>query len=605
MIASGTERMVEAPALPDLAVRAQGQSWPARQCPTCWRMWPFDWDYCPQCAVWIRGLECPDRRTLLVPPAGLPVLEPGRDGLFSSPGADPAGTVALACEVRCAAEQPCPSDFHRGGELLREILMAIETSGGLFRLIPDAGIVGVWSGGEEGADTVCRVATALLDLTGSGSDGPRWPEPAVSVALGIAGQHGGEVDLDATIRLAFRLASLASPNGNLVSEAVYHRTYRRFDYRGVGSAVPKSEPLPGPVFELLGAKPERSGTHHEGPERAPLVGRRNLLNILEACRRRAAAGRATVLHLIGAPGAGKSKLLREWLAAAEKHGRLAGWVRLQAHGVPYGGYPMRAWSRLLARALPGKEGEAEGAVEWLRSSGNPTLIVVDDLHWVDTPSLGAIASLVAGLAHIPALAILAYRPSFAARAPKGPADLHHALRLRGLGHAALQDLVDRLAAREEIDLARPRREEILAKAAGSPLYAEEAVAHLADTRAAGKAGAGPLPATLPDLLILRIQWTLDTALPELEAQSHAAYFRFGLEREMALRRLDALEERVAAWLDRFDAIEEEAPATVRRFLHGLGAIDGRLGLLSIFLGQQRPHCHRLAQGLARIGGEDG
>lgn len=615
MIASGPERMVEAPALPDFAVRAQGQSWPARRCPTCRRKWPFDWDYCPECAVWIRGLECPDRRTLLVPSEGLPVLESGRDALGASPGADPAGAVALACEVRCATEQPYPSDFRRGGELLRDILMAIGRFAGVARLVPGAGIVGLWRGGEEGADTVCRVATALLHLTGSGSDGPRWPEPAVSVALGIAGQHGGEVDLGATIRLAFRLASLALPGTALASHGFYASTRLRFDYRGVVPPVPKSDPLPGPVFELAGPKPERSGTHHEGPEHAPLVGRRRLLHALDEYARMAAGGRGIILHLVGEPGAGKSKLLRQWLSAADGGKRLAGWLRLQAHGVPYGGYPLRAWGHLMAPVIvPGGAtaggGPADAAsvgevLQSFRASSRPTLIIVDDLHWVDVPSLRAVEALVAGLAGIPAFVILAYRPSFEREAPGGPADCHRHLRLRGLGDAAMCDLIGRLAARAGTDVPRARQEEIRAKALGNPLYAEEAVAHLDEVQSDRKARGAPLPGTLPDLLIRRIRWTLDTALPELEGRAPATSFARGLERQALLARLEELEERLAAWLDRFDMMEGEGPGRLGQFLRGLQAIDGRLALLSIFLGRQRPHCCRLAQALARLGSGDG
>jgi hypothetical protein len=322
-----------------------------------------------------------------------------------------------------------------------------------------------------------------------------------------------------------------------------------------------------------------------------------------------------VLHLIGEPGLGKSKLLREWLAAAESRGDLAGWTRMQAHGVPYGGYPYRVWSLLLASLnlpeVPNATGipmalpEAEEVLFYLRRRERPALMIVDDLHWVDAPSRHALGRVIAGLEGSRALVILSYRPSFTTAAPSGAPRIHRQLRLRGLGRDEMRRLIQILSAARGFELPAARLDEIAEKAAGNPLYADEAVAYLAGTD--GKSGGrpAPLPSSLPDLLIQRIQATLATALPQIERQSHAAGFAFTLDRESALRKLESLEERLAAWLDRFDVIEEEAPPVVRRFLRGLETIDGRLALLSLFLGRQRPHRHRLAQALARLGGGKG
>jgi hypothetical protein len=322
---------------------------------------------------------------------------------------------------------------------------------------------------------------------------------------------------------------------------------------------------------------------------------------LDASRRQVAGGAAVVLHVIGEPGAGKSKLLREWLAGTEGNGAPAAWIRLQTHGVPYGGYPNRAWGHLAATLCGRAAGDAppaaagvlpaEEVLRRLRAAGRPALIVVDDLHWVDGPSQAALAALSAGLADLPALLILAYRPSFAGAAPSHPPAIHRRVQVRGLEGQAMRQLIAALAAHRNLALTPALRDEIAAKARGNPLYAEEAIAH----------GAAPLPASLPELLIQRVRWALETTLPEIERRTQATGLVLGLEREAALRQLDVLEERVAAWLDRLDVIEEAAPPLIRRFLGGLQAIDGRLALLSLFLGRQRPHCHRLAQALARLG----
>ena len=583
---------------------------PGRQCPGCGRRWPSDWDYCLECAVWLGGREVTGRLIRLVPAAGesLGALADPRSP--AAPGRIEAWVLVLACEVRGESELPARYEVDRARALFRTVRGAVATHGGAAHLVARAGIIGRWTGEPEGADRAVRAGATILRALGPWGQGHRSGVVGVSLGLGIATAEG-EGGTGA-VCAAFRLASLAEPNGGLVSQAVYRHTVERFDYRGVAPPVPRADPLPGPVFELLGPKPERSGSLHVGPERAPLVGRRQALAALDDCRRRAAGGHGTVLHLIGEPGAGKSKLLREWLAGAAEAGHLAGWTRLEAHGVPYGGYPGRTWACPVsglgvgdARGMPAAPEAAMSADEAaaaLRSARRPALLLVDDLHWVDAPSLQELARLLVRLKALPALAILACRPSFARLVPSGSAAPHRRLHLRGLTPQGSRELVDILARRQGLPLAPAQQQEIVDKAAGNPLYVEEAVAHLADVGEEQGVRPGRLAPSLPQLLIQRIQWAIETALPEVERHTHLTRFTFGPDRKAALDRLESLEERLAAWLDRFDAIEEEAPHVIRRFLRGLEAIDGRLGLVSLFLGRQRPHYHRLAQALARIGG---
>jgi len=584
-----------------LVVRVETR--PVRRCPACRGSWPFDWEYCWHCNVWLPGNEATERRILLVPvDTGHAVADPPALPEAREP-------LVLACEVRCPTELPSPEDLREGREIFQAFTATIADFGGVVRVVPNAGAAGDWRGGPRHVDAALRAVVAAVQASArDGSQSAR--ERRVTFGIGIAA--GGGPTFSAT-QLAFRLCSLANPDTALVCRATYESTRQRFDYRGVGPIVPHSDPLPELVFQLVGPKPERSGSRHGGPERAPLIGRGELLRILDQCREQVESGQCVVLHLIGEPGSGKSKLLREWLAASDRVGRFSGWLRLDTDGVPYGGFPLRAWERLAAPVDGGGEPARSPARaltpgelrQRLQASRRPALIVVDDLHWVDGPSRSALTELLRGLADLPALAVLAYRPSFAAAAPEEPAGLHRKLRLSGLTRAAMRALLAQLAVGPGIDLSPAQRKEIVIRARGNPLYAHEALAHLADV--VGRTGSDPLPSSLPDLVIGRIEWTLAHALPELERRHREGLvlegMRFGLslEREAILRQLDALEERLASWLDRLDVIEGEAQAVVRKFLQGLDAIDGRLALLSLFLGRQRPHCGRLAQALGRLG----
>jgi hypothetical protein len=552
--------------------------------------------------VWLPGNEATERRVLLAP------IEAGHGARDASLLPEAFDQLVFACEIRCPTEFPSPEDLREGRELLEAFTATMEAFGAGVRVVPDAGLAGEWTGGLRRADTALRAALAVQASVRDRSRAG-W---AQRVTFGIGIVDSGRSSRDAT-QLAFRLSSLANPDTALVCQATYERTRERFDYRGVCPMVPHSDPLPELVFELVGPKPERSGSRHAGPERAPLIGRRGVLRALDECRARVEGGQGVVVHLIGEPGSGKSKLLREWLAAADSAGQLFGWLRLDTDGVPYGGFPLRAWERLATsvredvKPVRSSEGaRTPGEVrQVLEAAGRPALIVVDDLHWVDGPSRGALAELLRDLGDLPALVVLAYRPSFAAAAPKEPAVLHRTLRLSGLTRAAMRALLGKLAGGLGFDLSSPRREEIVARAGGNPLYAHEALAHLVDT--AGRGQSDALPSSLPDLLVRRIEWTLGHALPNLERRHREGLFlegmRFGvsLEREAILQHLDTLEERLASWLDRLDVIEGEAHAVVQTFLQGLDAIDGRLALLSLLLGRQRPHCGRLAQALGRLG----
>lgn len=575
-----------------LSLQVRIERRPARRCPACRQTWPSDWEYCAHCNVWLPGTERADRRALLVPSGSGRSLTPGDNG----------DRLVLACEIRCPSELPSSEDLRQGRKLLRAFVAAIAASGGTARVVRGAGVTGSWC--DDLGSASAAAAAAVVGAKKIGSLSAR----RVRFGIGIS-STGGHPDVQ---DLAFRLASLAGSDSVLVCEETYRRTRQRFDYRGVGPIVPRSDPLPGPAFQLIGAKLERSGSRQAGPERAALVGRSALLRALDECRERVVRGSCVVVHLIGEPGSGKSKLIREWLGASDREHRLAGWLRLETDGVPYGGFPLRAWKRLTADLERGQEirrsvirGSISGEMrQRLQASSLPALLVVDDLHWVDGPSRGALGNLLKGIADLPVLVLLAYRPSFAG-APNEPARPHRKLRLPGLRHRDMLALVTKLAAGAGTRLSSADREAIVARTLGNPLYAEEAVTHLAE--AADRVSASSLPPSLPELLIDRIRWTLEHALPELERRHREGLFvqgmafALGAEPAAILRSLDVLEERVASWLDRFDVIEGERQSLVAQFLEGLDAIDGRLALLNVLVGRQRPHCGRLAQALARLG----
>src|SRR5581483_11264811 len=100
-----------------------------------------------------------------------------------------------------------------------------------------------------------------------------------SLHIGVAAIGDEAQSAEQAYHLAIRIASLALPNTALFSHSAYEMIAERFDFQGVQPVLPMAESL-GPVFRLLRRKQERSGTHHIGPEKIPLVGRQTLLDAL-------------------------------------------------------------------------------------------------------------------------------------------------------------------------------------------------------------------------------------------------------------------------------------------------------------------------------------
>ena len=218
-----------------------------RQCPKCVREWPFDWEYCADCAISLQGREITKQVIRLVPAessgAGkensITALAQYTDGLF------------LACEFQCDSDPPSPEHFRHGNRLMPIAMEAITSYGGTASALPDRGIVGYWNPGADNTDMAVRAATKILAEASQNDRETRWRSPDVSFGLGIVSSKGGEKSPRDNIKFVLRLASLAHPNGGLVCQAVYEETVQRFDYRGVCPAVPRSDPLPAPVFKLL------------------------------------------------------------------------------------------------------------------------------------------------------------------------------------------------------------------------------------------------------------------------------------------------------------------------------------------------------------------
>lgn len=187
-------------------------------------------------------------------------------------------------------------------------------------------------------------------------------------------------------------------------------------------------PTPGP----------RAGRHPE-----PLVERESELEALAALRATARAGSGRVAAIEGAPGIGKTRLLREAATGAAEDGMTV----LQARcGELEGDFPFAAVRQLFEPVLaasdplereelltgaaevarpvvdPGARQGADRSAEqgtpilhglyWLcanLAAHRPLLIVIDDAHWIDAPSARWLTFLARRLEELPVLVLLGIR----------------------------------------------------------------------------------------------------------------------------------------------------------------------------------------------------
>ncbi|MEA2676085.1 MAG: hypothetical protein QOJ81_226 [Chloroflexota bacterium] len=256
---------------------------------------------------------------------------------------------------------------------------------------------------------------------------------------------------------------------------------------------------------------------------APLTGRDEELNLLlDAARRAKQENKATLFTILGVPGVGKSRLVREASArlAAE------GWSTVKGRCLPYGDgityWPVADIVRELCGITPqmspdeaatrladvspdpgvadrlalivgatgpsgpgagetGTGGDREIAwgfralVEHLVRERGPLMLVFEDIHWAEPPLLDLIEYLVTWTRDAPLLVVCPSRPELIDTRPAWGAGRMEGSRisLEPLTEAESRTLLGALLTVD--DLPPELRQRILDRAEGNPLFVEEVV----------------------------------------------------------------------------------------------------------------------------------
>ncbi len=338
----------------------------------------------------------------------------------------------------------------------------------------------------------------------------------------IAGEIGsgpfGYTTVGEQVGMAQRMESVAPPGGVMLSASTARLVEGTATFFEPEHVLVKGADAPVTAYRLMGM-----GDQHRGVGRAEsnLVGRRREMNAVEGLLDRAIEGHGAVVGVVGPPGIGKSRLVRELAAMASDRGVEVFTAFCESHTSQV---PFHAIARLL-RAATGIEGiDAGTARARIRAQTTdaesedlllfddllgiadpetslpridpdarrrrltalvnaaslaretPAMYVVEDTHWIDEVSESMLAEFLTVIPQTPSLVLVTYRPEY-----RGPLT-----QLLGTQTVALEPLSDSESAALITELLGPHPtvdkvgQTIADRAAGNPFFAEEIVRDLAE-----------------------------------------------------------------------------------------------------------------------------
>jgi class 3 adenylate cyclase/predicted ATPase len=427
---------------------------------------------------------------------------------------------------------------------------------------------------EDHAVRACYAALRMQERVGHyAADVRRTQGPSIQIRIGLNSGEvvvrsiGSDLHMDytavgQTTHVAARLEQMALPGSALIAPATFALAEGYVVARSLGLRPVKGLPVPIEVRELSGIGGARSRLDAAAARGlARFVGREAELEQLRQAREQARAGRGQVVAVVGDPGAGKSRLFRQFTDSS----RGLGWRVIQSGSVSYGAATsylpvvelLRAYFELGARdepravsdavrarlrALDERLEPALAALLWLldvpvddpgwqrldpsqrrlqtldgvkrlllrESLAAPLIVVVEDLHWIDAETQALIDGLVESLAAARVLLLVNYRPEYR-HGWSGRAS-YRQLRMDPLPPERSEELLEALLG-DASDLTSLKR--LLGeRTEGNPFFLEESVRTLVETgvlvgdsgayRPAGAIDTIQVPATVQAVLAARI-----------------------------------------------------------------------------------------------------
>jgi len=362
------------------------------------------------------------------------------------------------------------------GKVLDQLVDAVETFGGTISQLLGDGLVALFGAPlaqEDHALRACMAALKMQRATIPGYEARGVASPTLRIGInsgevlvGIVGQYQwSHYGADGkTIHIASRLEKMATPGGILVSASTQRLVARQIDTRPVGVRAVRGLPDRIELHEIVvGTESSAAAPLTRKQRWAPLVGREDLLQMLEGAIDTARKGAMCTIGLRGDAGIGKSRLIADWTGALLSQGvdvcitQAWGYASTRAYstaadliasmvGLPHTGVteakqmamqalvakwpadgadhlaavsdllglaaPTEAWLALNPAQRRRRIGEA---LLWLvrrRLQAGPFVLVLEDVFLADRESQRMFEALLPKLQGLPVLICVSYRPDF-------------------------------------------------------------------------------------------------------------------------------------------------------------------------------------------------
>ena len=490
------------------AVRAAAYASLVPTCSNCGRENPDDASFCMACA------------TPLTPAMYAREVRKTVTALFC----DLVGSTALAERNDPEVLKPILRGY------FEEMRAAVERHGGLVeKFIGDAvvAVFGIPQAHEDDALRAVRAAVEMRErLASLGAGAPVELMCRIGLTTGevLVGRED-QPPIGDTMNTAARLESAAEPGEILIGETTYRLVQDAVVAEPVEPLALKGKSEAVPVFRLLqvaSLSPMR--TRHLD---APMVGRTRERVLLEQAFERAVSDRDCQLFtVLGAAGAGKSRLVEEFLAG------LDGSLVLRGRCLPYGDgityFPVigamkealgiadfddetSVYERIhaavagqdhadviaanLAKLLGAGEGGAPEETFWairrfleVRGDNQPVVVVFDDIHWGEATFLDLVEHIADWSRDAAIVLLCMARPDLLDVRPGWAGGKTNAatISLAPLSETECAELIDHLLGSSE--LPEGIRSRITGVAEGNPLFVEEMLRMLIDDRLLSRDG---------------------------------------------------------------------------------------------------------------------
>ncbi|OLC13700.1 MAG: hypothetical protein AUH29_12080 [Candidatus Rokubacteria bacterium 13_1_40CM_69_27] len=429
-------------------------------------------------------------------------------------------------------------------QVVERMMEAVHRYEGTVSNVMGDGIMALFGAPLAHEDHAVRACYAALQMQDSvkryAEEVQRAEGVAVQIRVGlnsgevVVGSIGNDLRMDytavgQTTHLAARMEQMATPGSILITAHTLALAEGLIGVRSLGPRPVKGLEGPIEVYEIVGAGGVRSRFHAETARGlSRFVGRQTELSQLRRAVDRARAGHGQVVAIVGEPGVGKSRLVRELSGSHQTQDRLVLECGSVSHGkaTPY--LPvidlLRAYfqvdsrddartvgqkvigrllllDRSLESMLPAFLALLDVAVEdgqWQaldppqrrqrtleackrlvlkESQVRPLLLLFEDLQWIDSETQALLDTLVESLPTARILLLLTYRPEY--QHGWASKSYYTQLRIDPLPPETAQELLD---VRLGDDAAlQPLKQVLVQRTEGNPFFLEETVRTLIET----------------------------------------------------------------------------------------------------------------------------